>query len=420
MAMKRPSRRTLLAVGGAGVAAGGAVALWPKAEVAGGHLPYFAAMSEALKRAKITEPTLVIDRRRLASNIAIVRSALATTPLNLRLVTKSLQAPALLRAVMDGCRTNRLMVFNSVMLETIARDYAGADVLLGRPLPAVAADAFLRGRGAGAGPASDPQWLIDSPERLAQYATVARARATPMKINLEIDVGLHRGGLPDARAVADVIALTRAEPLVTVTGLMGYDAQVEGVPFKDAELARVKRRYANANAALVAALGHDPKRTLNTAGSPTYRLHLDDRVANEVAIGSGFVKPTHFDLDTLTTHVPAVFLAAPVLKRMDQALIPTLEGAAGVLDWLDPNSRRGYFSYGYGDAEPVSPPGLRFSSLYGERAMLTSSAKVDLKEDDFIFFRPTESEGVFLQYGDLAVYDGGEIVDRWPTFPVAA
>jgi D-serine deaminase-like pyridoxal phosphate-dependent protein len=52
--------------------------------------------------------------------------------------------------------------------------------------------------------------------------------------------------------------------------------------------------------------------------------------------------------------------------------------------------------------------------------MLTGSARVDLKQDDFIFFRPRESEGVFLQFGDLAVYDGGEIVARWPTFPVAA
>jgi D-serine deaminase-like pyridoxal phosphate-dependent protein len=105
---------------------------------------------------------------------------------------------------------------------------------------------------------------------------------------------------------------------------------------------------------------------------------------------------------------------------MDQALIPTAEPLAGVLDVLDPNSRRGFFAYGYGDAEPVSPPGLRFSPLYGEHAMLTGSAKVDLKQDDFIFFRPKESEGAFLQYGDIAVYDGGEIVRRWPTFPVAA
>jgi D-serine deaminase-like pyridoxal phosphate-dependent protein len=402
-----------------GVAAA-AVALWPKPAMSGGHTPYFAALSAALKRARIAEPTLVIDRARLNANIAAVRSALTDTPLALRLVTKSLQAPGLLRAVMAGCGTDRLMVFNSVMLETLARDFAGADVLLGRPLPAVSVDDFLHRHGGDTAPASHPQWLVDSPARLAQYAAIARARGTPIKINLEIDVGLHRGGLPDPRAVAEVLALAKSEPLVKVTGLMGYDAQVMGVPLREAELTRVKQRYADANAVLVGEFGHDPARTLNTAGSPTYRLHLDDRVANEVAIGSGFVKPTHFDLDTLTTHTPAVFLAAPVLKRMDQALIPTLEGAAAMLNWFDPNSRRAYFTYGYGDAEPVSPPGLRFSTLYGERAMLTSSAGVDLKEDDFIFFRPTESEGVLLQYGDLAVYDGGEIAARWPTFPVAA
>ena len=33
--------------------------------------------------------------------------------------------------------------------------------------------------------------------------------------------------------------------------------------------------------------------------------------------------------------------------------------------------------------------------------------------------RPTESEGVFLQFGDIAVYDGGEISGWWPTFPDA-
>jgi D-serine deaminase-like pyridoxal phosphate-dependent protein len=68
----------------------------------------------------------------------------------------------------------------------------------------------------------------------------------------------------------------------------------------------------------------------------------------------------------------------------------------------------------------VSPPGLAFSPLYGGRSMLTGSDKVDLHPDDFIFFRPRESEGVFLQFGDIAVYDGAEIADRWPTFPVAA
>ena len=66
------------------------------------------------------------------------------------------------------------------------------------------------------------------------------------------------------------------------------------------------------------------------------------------------------------------------------------------------------------------PPGLRFSPHYGGRAMLAGSAKVALSQDDFVFMRPTESEGVFLQFGDIAVYDGQEISAWWPTFRIHA
>jgi len=411
----------MLLAGGA-LAVGGAFALRPGDRGRGGHSPYFAGISAALKRAGIAQPTLVVDRQRLDANIRTVRQALAPTDLSLRIVTKSLQAPALLRAVMAGTGTSRLMVFNGVMLDAFVRAEPASDVLLGRPLPAVQLDEFLQRHANDPAPAAHPQWLVDSPLRLHQYLAVARARGASLKINLEIDVGLHRGGLPDVKALAELLDLASTEKRVEVTGLMGYDAQVEGVPFPDAELARVKRRYADARAVLESKLGRDASRmTLNTAGSPTYMLHLDDKAANEVALGSGFVKPLDFDLDTLNHHVPAAFIAEPVLKAMDQALIPTVESFSGVIDLIDPNSRRAFFAYGgYGDAEPVSPEGLEFSALYGGRAMLTGSAHVDLKQDDIIFFRPRESEGVFLQFGDLAVYDGGEIVARWPTFPVAA
>ena len=407
---------------GGAIAVGAGIALRPGDNGAGGHSPYFAGISAALKRAGIAQPTLVIDRQRLDANIKTVREALAPTRLALRIVTKSLQAPALLQAVMTGTGTNRLMVFNGVMLDEMVRSQPASDVLLGRPLPAMQVDAFLQRHADSPVPAAHPQWLVDSPKRLHQYVAVAQARGAQLRINLEIDVGLHRGGLPDANAVGEILDIARTEKRVEVTGLMGYDAQVVGVPFPQSELAHVKQRYADARAVLGSKLGRDPDRlTLNTAGSPTYMLHLDDKAANEVALGSGFVKPLDFDLDTLSRHVPAAFIAEPVLKALDPARIPTIESLSGLIAAIDPNSRKAFFAYGgYGDAEPVSPPGLEFSSLYGGRAMLTGSSRVDLKQDDFIFFRPRESEGTFLQFGDLAIYDGGEIVARWPTFPVAA
>jgi D-serine deaminase-like pyridoxal phosphate-dependent protein len=388
---------------------------------AGGHDAYFAALQRALKAAGIAEPTLVIDRACLAANIETVRRALAPTPLALRVVSKSLQAPALLEAVLAGTGSDRLMVFNGVMLDEIATFRPEADVLLGRPLPAAQVADFVARHANDPAPAAHPQWLVDSSRRFAQYLQIARATNSPMRVSLEIDVGLHRGGLPDERALAGVIDEALGEPLIEITGLMGYDAHAAGAPSPAAEVARVKARYAAALAVLEEKLGRDPARlTLNTAGSPTYALHLDDDVANEVSVGSAFVKPTHFDLPSLENHVAAAFIAQPVLKAVDPALIPRLEDLASDLEIIDPNTRRGFFLYGgYGDARAVSPLGLRFSPLYGGRSMLTGSARVELAEDDFVFMRPTESEGVFLQFGDIAVYDGGQIVERWPTFKVA-
>jgi D-serine deaminase-like pyridoxal phosphate-dependent protein len=37
-----------------------------------------------------------------------------------------------------------------------------------------------------------------------------------------------------------------------------------------------------------------------------------------------------------------------------------------------------------------------------------------------VFLRPDQSEALFLQFGDLAVYDGSAIVEMWPTLPVSA
>ena len=106
---------------------------------------------------------------------------------------------------------------------------------------------------------------------------------------------------------------------------------------------------------------------------------------------------------------------------MDPARFPRRARLEGAIGALDPNTRRGFFLYGgYGDAKPVSPAGLRFSPHYGGRAMLEGSAKVELDQDDFVFLRPTESEGVFLQFGDIAVYDGAEISGWWPTFRIHA
>jgi D-serine deaminase-like pyridoxal phosphate-dependent protein len=164
--------------------------------------------------------------------------------------------------------------------------------------------------------------------------------------------------------------------------------------------------------------------TLNSAGSPTYTMHAAGTVANEVSVGSAFVKPTDFDLDTLQAHIPAAFIATPVLKTLEVARVPGLESLTGLRRFMDPNTQRAIFIHGgHWLAQPASPPGLQYSNLYGRSSnqeLLTGSASVQLQPDDYVFFRPTQSEALFLQFGDLLVYENGEITERWPTFAVSA
>lgn len=160
--------------------------------------------------------------------------------------------------------------------------------------------------------------------------------------------------------------------------------------------------------------------TLNTAGSPSYRMHERERTSSEVAVGSALLKPSHFDLPSLADHQPAAFIATPVLKRTGAVQIPALDGKSALLSGWDPNLRETFFIYG-GNwlAEPVSPSGLHFNGLFGRSSnqeMVNGSSAVGLKVDDQVFLRPTQSEAILLQFGDLLAVRGGRIVERWPVY----
>lgn len=422
-----PSRRR--ALGGLGVAGLGLAGLAGVGVVAGrradrgsgGHDAYFQRVAAALKAVGIAQPTLVIDRARLNANIAAVKTNLAGSGLGVRVVVKSLPAIELIDTVAEGLGTRRFMVFNGEMLHEMHSRKPDADLLLGKPLPVAQTAAFYDSEG----PVNGPQWLVDTPERLHQLAEVARAKGVTAKVSFEIDVGLHRGGFADAAALARAVALAKDEPHLQIAGLMGYDPHVPKTLNPEAAFASVLKVYGAARQVLADHLGGDPSRfTLNTAGSPTYLLHAKDTVANEVSIGSAFVKPADFDLRTLTRHQPAAYIATPVIKALDHMAIPSLEGLSGVTRFFDPNTEQAFFVYGgHWNARPVSPPGLQYNDLFGRSSnqeLLTGSRRVKLSVDDLVFLRPNQSEALFFQFGDLAVYDAGRIVAHWPTFPVSA
>ena len=119
---------------------------------------------------------------------------------------------------MARANTNALMVFHQPFINEIAQSIPQADVLIGKPMPVNAAATFYQKLiPGGFDPQTQLQWLIDSPERLAQYQKLARQFGVRLRINFELDVGLHRGGFLES-----MLAIIKADPEhLEFAGFMG-------------------------------------------------------------------------------------------------------------------------------------------------------------------------------------------------------
>lgn len=426
------SRRGFLGATGI-VAVTGTVALRPSDQGAP-YEPYFAQLNQALKATGVGTPTLVIDRERLHANAQRVNAHVQGNgqgKLNLRLVNKSLPCLSLLDEIAQATGTNRQMVFNLPYLQLLTQQRPQSQILLGKPLPVAAVARFYaQPPTSGFDTSQQLQWLVDTPQRLQQYRELARAQRQPMRVNIEIDVGLHRGGLPDLDVMKAMVQLIQEEPLLRWSGLMGYEAHTEKIPevggLRERSRAHAKQAYQRfADFMQASPLKQDRQAlTLNTAGSPSFRLHDGTGAANEVAVGSAMVKPSDFDTPLLSDFVPAAFIATPVIKSGRFVAPDGVEELSTAAAWWDANQRHSVFIYGgHWMAKPVAPAGLSPSGLIGpssNQQILLGSGRQALQPDDFVFLRPTQSEAVLQQFGDIAVYENGRITTTWPVFPAQA
>lgn len=405
-------RRSLL-VGAAGLPASGALLWGPDtAAQTRAHNAYFSHLNTLLKQAGPGRPVMLLDLDRMNRNIDNITRSVGPDK-TYRVVVKSLPSVPLLEQVMRQARTRSLMVFHQPFLNIIARTFPDADVLMGKPMPLTAARTFYRTLGpAKFNSESQLQWLIDSHERLLQYQSLARELGVQMGLNFEIDVGLHRGGFAEPEALTTALKIVSDDPRhLRCTGLMGYEAHLTGLQagLDHPAVRDVVERYRGFTQSLQSAGLQLDKLTLNGAGSHTLRIYERDKTMNDLAAGSGVVMPTDFDTFHLQNNLPALFIATPILKRY--AVNPFISEPPDQMQQV-------YYIYGgYWKAKMASPSEIGDAIYHStNQSPIATSSAVDLDVDDYMFLRPTQSEFVMLQFGDLLVLRGGKIVDQWPVF----
>lgn len=222
--MPNLSRRHLI-LGGSAVL--GVAALMSKpSDKSGPRDAYFLDLQSALTKANIAQPTLVIDRARLNANIDTLVGHLPAG-MGYRIVAKSLPSLGLIQHIRGRAGTDRLMTFNLPMLLELSQTMPEASQLLGKPLPVRAAKSYFESLPAeAAGAAGQVQWLIDANHRLQQYAELAAAQDLTLNINIELDVGLHRGGFEPGAELQSALDQIAASEHLSFAGFMGYEPHI--------------------------------------------------------------------------------------------------------------------------------------------------------------------------------------------------
>ena len=394
------------------------------------HNRFFAALNTQLQDINLFRPAILLDLDALDQNIVHLKQMLNRNAAY-RIPVKSLPCIELIDYVMRQSGSNKLMVFHQPFLTLVAQHFPRSDVLFGKPMPVGAARVFYQTFDDASSfvPCKQLQWLIDTQERLEQYLALAIELKQTMRVNIEIDVGLHRGGLLEPESLNAVLDVIDANSdYLVFSGFMGYDPHVVKLPrFIKSKSVAYQESQARYQAFIEVAKSHKAnididQLCLNGAGSPTLELHRNQTVCNDLTAGSCLVKPSDFDIETLSAMRAATFISTPVLKCRPGTWLPSGDKLASIIQAWNPNREQSFYIYGgKWMADFISPTGLIHNAIIGfstNQQIVNGSSLVGLKPDDFVFLRPHQSECVFLQFGDIRTIRNGNISnDTWPVFP---
>jgi len=395
--------------------------------------PYFDQLAQDLDAAGIGTPQILIDLDRLDANADAIVAGIGQA--RYRIVEKSLPSIDLLGYVSNRTGSDRFLVLHLPFLPAILAGLPAAQVLVGKPQPIAAVRQFFQSFPPSDWPAiaGRVRFLADTPKRIAELVQLASNVSLSLQVGVEIDVGLHRGGVRTPDDLPDVLSVFAANPaLVSFAGMLGYDGHVANAPAPpglEAYTARQQWKTATATyQAFVDVLARQfpslvrDDLVFNSGGTATYPLYQSGPV-NDVAAGGGMLRSASYPDTFLGALSPASFIAAPVLAHYDSVELPLLRNVSKTV-WSD---QQMFTIYGGGwAAEFAWPPGAGLAPLVNDpenenlvpnQTWLVGPKSPPVRPDDWIFQHPREADAIF-QFEDILLVRGGRLQpSSWKAFP---
>ena len=375
-------------------------------------------------------PAAIVDLDAVDANVELLLDRLAPGP-TLRLASKSIRVPAVLRRLLDaGPRVRGVMTWSTAELRLLA-DHGFTDLLHGYPVGRRAdADVFAD---LAARPGMRAVAMVDSPEQvsLLSVAAVERGVTVPLCIDLDVSLrmlggavhlGVRRSPLRDLASARELAHRIRATPAVALVGVMAYEAQVAGLPdrvpgqalldpIRRGIKARSRPLAARRRSELVEALRADgfDIDLVNGGGTGSLAATSADGSCTEVTAGSGFYCPSLFDgYDDLPLQ-PAAWFALPIVRFPDADHVTCGFG--------------GWTASGPADASRAatvhSPPGLSPLGMEGFGEVQTPFRRgpgaPELRLGDPVICRHAKAGELMEHVAEVLLVSGDQVLEVAPT-----
>jgi D-serine deaminase-like pyridoxal phosphate-dependent protein len=377
-------------------------------------------------------PAAVLDLDALDRNIETLVGPVRRSGKTLRVATKSLRCVELLRHIArrGGDAVKGWMTYDAA--ETAFLAARGFDDLLLAYPTAQADDVRTLARLAAQG--TKVAVVVDAVEHLDALDQAGRAAGSVIEVVIELDMALRMAGgslhlgvlRSPLRTVQEVVALaeaTRGRPGVKLAGVMGYEAQVAGLPDRDpfvsAPVAAAMRaikalsrpRVAETRAQIAGALKRHgfALRLFNGGGTGSLGSSLREPALTEVTAGSGFVASHLFDHYDGLPLTPALFFALQVV-RIPQRGVVTCAGGGYVASGA---AGRGKLPL------PWWPEGLCLLDPEGAGEVQTpirTPRHLPLRIGDAVFFRHAKAGELAERFEQYHFVRGSSIAHSHPTY----
>jgi D-serine deaminase-like pyridoxal phosphate-dependent protein len=345
----------------------------------------------------------------------------------IRIATKSIRCVPLIERVFGAHPNYRGVMAFSVREAVFLSQQGLDDLLVGYPEARGAQDMALaeelrRGK--------TIVLMVDCQEHVDLLEAFGRAYDVEVPVCLDLDMssrlyGLHfgvrRSPIATPEQAGQLCAHVKRCTRVRLDGLMGYEAQIAGLPdhVRGAALRNwftraLKRQSLNdtrdRRSLAVREIGKQGHalRFANGGGTGSLETTIQDPAVTEVTAGSGFFSPHLFDSYRAFRHQPAAGYAVEIVRIPTPGIYTCLGG--------------GYVASGVGadkQPKPYLPEGARLLPQEGAGEVQTPmryDGPLKLSIGDPIFMRYSKAGEMCERFNFLAAISNGEVVGELPTY----